>query len=215
MSASDGRLRLPLFFAASAVAIGAAVVLDRPFYRAMEQLGGLRSVPFDTYILFRLAGFLPTWILVAAAMVLIDTAKRSAGGLRAVFERGGLLLTSATLSGVLGEVLKVLVRRERPDAHDGLWVFRAFSERTFDASNLALPSSHAAVAFGAAFMLCRLHPRAAPVWLLLAAGCAATRLVVNSHFLSDVVAAALLGFAVAWSLWLIRARRTGADQTTG
>ncbi len=60
---------------------------------------------------------------------------------------------------------------------------------------------HGAVAFGAAFMLWRLHPRAAPVWMALACGCGATRVLSRAHFVSDVVASAFVGFGVAWALW--------------
>ena len=60
-----------------------------------------------------------------------------------------------------------------------------------------MPSSHAAVAFGGAWMLAALYPRAAPIALALAAGCALTRVLEGDHWLSDVVAAGALGWAVA------------------
>jgi membrane-associated phospholipid phosphatase len=65
------------------------------------------------------------------------------------------------------------------------------------------------VAFAAAWVLCRLHPRASPVWLALAVGCAFTRLVSHAHLLSDVVVAAVAAYAVVWVVWRWEARLTG------
>ncbi len=142
--------------------------------------------------MFRVIGYYPLWILMAVALWL-HTRDRS----RALFL--GLM---PGFGGLAAEVLKLLLRRERPVPHDGEYFFRAFSERPFSTSGLALPSSHALVAFAGAFALCKLYPRAWPVWLLLAAGCAYTRVVAHAHFLSDVVTAAV----AAWFLVEIVAR---------
>jgi membrane-associated phospholipid phosphatase len=50
-------------------------------------------------------------------------------------------------------------------------------------------------------MLARLFPRSAPVWYLLAAGCALTRVMQQAHFLSDVVLSALVAWLIASMLW--------------
>jgi membrane-associated phospholipid phosphatase len=92
-------------------------------------------------------------------------------------------------------------RRLRPDSFDGLWVWRPWSEDPISGSGLSLPSGHTATAFGAAWMLCLLFPRAAPVWMLLAIGCAVTRVINHSHFVSDVFISAMLSYAVARALW--------------
>jgi membrane-associated phospholipid phosphatase len=147
--------------------------------------------------LLRVMGFLPTWLVASAALALHDrVAPRR-------FRRAYLLFFSAGLSGLAGEILKILIRRLRP-GETGEYVFRAFSERTFSSSGLGMPSSHAVVAFGAAAMLSRLFPRAWPIWWLLGAGCGLTRILHGRHFLSDVVLAAIVGWLVAawlWSKW--------------
>lgn len=158
--------------------------------------------------LFRVMGFLPTWILAAGALALHDRA----GAFR--FRRANLLFFAAGLSGLAGEILKLLIRRLRP-GETGEYVFRAFSERTFSSSGLGMPSSHAVIAFGAAAMLSRLFPRAWPIWWLLGWGCALTRVLHGKHFLSDVVLAALVGWLVAallWSKWPV-AENTHAKHT--
>lgn len=151
--------------------------------------------------LLRVMGFLPTWIAASAAMVLHEWPDRARRW------RGTLITASAALGGILCELLKLLLRRERPMAHDGEYVFRAFSERPFSTSGLALPSSHAAVAFSAAAMLAHLFPRARIVWFALAAGCGLSRVLARAHFLSDVVLAALCGIVVAALLWRWYLRR--------
>jgi membrane-associated phospholipid phosphatase len=142
--------------------------------------------------LLRAMGFAGTWIALAAFV-------RLQGGASAA-RRAWLVFWSPVVAGAVAELLKLVVRRERPGLHDGLYGFRPFDERTWNAAGLAFPSSHAAVAFGGAAMLARLYPRARWVGYTLAAGCAYTRLLARAHFVSDVVFAAGLGWLVAWLL---------------
>jgi membrane-associated phospholipid phosphatase len=139
----------------------------------------------DGHRALRVAGFLPVWIALGTALAL-HTRRRA---------EGVALVVSAGLSGLLAEVGKLLIRRGRPGAGDG-YVFLPLPEG-LSTAGLGMPSSHAAVAFGGAFLLARRYPAAAPVVLLWAAGCGLTRLLDGAHFLSDVVAAGCLGWLVA------------------
>lgn len=112
-----------------------------------------------------------------------------------------LLAWGPMAAGAATETIKILVRRERPGISDGLYVFRAFGDGLFHGSPFGLPSGHTSVAFGAATILARLAPRAAGVWYLLAAGTAWTRLAQGAHFLSDVVAGAVIGYLVSRMVW--------------
>jgi membrane-associated phospholipid phosphatase len=116
-------------------------------------------------------------------------------------------LIAAALGGLAAELLKLLLRRERPEAHAGEYVFRSWSSHPLSTAGLALPSSHALVAFAAAAMLARLYPRASWLWFTLAAGCALTRVLARAHFLSDVTLAAIVGWLVAAGLWRWYLRR--------
>ena len=56
------------------------------------------------------------------------------------------------------------------------------------------------------------------LFLALAIGCAATRVLARAHFTSDVVAAAFLSYAVAWALWrwhVANAARAAASMSPG
>ncbi len=142
----------------------------------------------------RVMGYLPIWLLLAAALWLETGDRRRAAGLAFV----------PALGGLVAEVIKLVVRRERPNLHDGEYVFRPFADHLMSSKAMGVPSSHAVVAFAAAWVLCRYYPRAYPIWIALAAGCALTRVLAGAHFLSDVVIAA----AVAWLLVAVVWHRT-------
>jgi membrane-associated phospholipid phosphatase len=175
------------------LAFAGAMLLDKWVYDNIENP---RVYDRDWGRLLRVMGFLGTWLALAIAVALqegADPARRALAKRRA-----GLLFWSAAVGGLVAEVLKLLLRRERPEVHAGEYGFRAFFERTWSTAGLALPSSHVLVAFAGAAMLARLYPRARWVGYVLAAGCGVTRVLAHAHFLSDVVMAAGLGWVVAY-----------------
>lgn len=154
--------------------------------------------------LLRVMGFLPTWFIAALAMYLHE---RDGGAARAR-RRAWYLAIAPTAAGLGAEILKLLLRRERPEANGGLYGFREWSDpQWWSTAGLAFPSSHAMVAFGAATALARLFPKARWVWWLLAAGCAATRVMSRAHFLSDVMLGALMGWSVGWGVCFVMRKR--------
>lgn len=173
-----------------------ALLLDRPAFHALRVEDRARLEGRDWYQMLRAAGYLPTWVLIGVAMLFYDTGRPEL----AAWRRGTFVAGAAVLSGGAAELLKMLIGRERPTHHDGLYVFRPFLGGFADGSNLGLPSSHAAVAFGGAFALAMLMPRVGPVVLLAAAGCGLTRLMSGAHFLSDVYAGGVVAYAVAAGL---------------
>lgn len=152
--------------------------------------------------MFRGSGYLPLWVLVAAALILIDSIHLKTQGWGKALNRGLPLLISAALSGSVTELLKIIVRRLRPPEGDwdGHYLFKPWSEGLFNGSNIGFPSSHTGVAFGAMAMLTILYPRAMPIWLIIGAGCATQRLLDRAHFLSDVTMSAITGFVVAYGV---------------
>lgn len=150
--------------------------------------------------LFRIAGFLPTWMLGSLALILTDAGSASPPPPR-FWWRGMLLTVAPIVSGLLCEVLKILLRRERPGLHDGAYYFRSFADHPFSTGAIGLPSSHTMVAFAGAGMASYLFPRTWPAWMILAAGCAYTRVAAGAHFLSDVTLAAAAGLLVARLAW--------------
>jgi undecaprenyl-diphosphatase len=113
-------------------------------------------------------------------------------------------LAAGALAGtnLVVEVLKRAIGRTRPDG-----------ERR--PSNSSFPSSHAANAFALAWVLGARWRRGIPVFVALALLVAFSRMYLNRHFLSDVVAGALIGGICAWAAgaWLPLRRRTTDPRT--
>jgi membrane-associated phospholipid phosphatase len=189
---------LPRFLLLSALAVLLAHLVD---WWAAAHLVFPKFANTDLGRLFRIQGFLPTWIVVGCALALVDWPLRAAGGLWAALRRGTLVLGSAAVSGAIGELLKIVIRRQRPGSSVGEYVFRDWADRPLSTAGLGLPSSHVVVAFGALAMLGLLFPRARPVCYALAAGCAISRVAAHAHFVSDVTLAAVIGIATAVLLW--------------
>jgi membrane-associated phospholipid phosphatase len=151
--------------------------------------------------MLRTFGYLPFWLLAALALALNDRESRE------WWRRGALLAAAPTAAGIVGELLKILVRRQRPPGIGSAYAFRAWSDHPLSSRGLGFPSSHAVVAFGAAAILSRMFPRARVVWYAAAAGCAFSRLLAHAHYLSDVVSAAVIGIAVGAAIWRSAAPR--------
>lgn len=191
-AASAWRRRIAVALAVSIAAVALAVALDGWAFRTLVDMKAEKQ---DWARLLRALGYWPTWLVLALAALLID------GGEKAFrwpqtdrFTRAAMLSGSTGLAGLLAEVLKLVVRRERPTVTDGEHVFRLFSDGPLSAKNLGMPSSHVAVAFAGAFVLSWLSPRARWVFLGMAAGCAMERVLVHAHFASDVAAGAAVGY---------------------
>lgn len=183
-------------------------LLDRTLYFALrwESSPGERRLEIrDWYQFLRQVGYLPAWLVLAAAVALFESkAARRAGAGRpadgSARRRAAALALAPMLAGVAAEMLKLVIGRERPEGPDGVfqgYVFRPLLDGFRDGSNLGLPSSHAAVAFGGAFVLARIFPGVGPVAVAMAAGCGLTRLLAGAHFASDVFAAAVIAYACA------------------
>jgi membrane-associated phospholipid phosphatase len=188
----SARTRYAAYAVLAAVAIGAATRVDGWTYRHFVMLDVYEH---DWGRLLRMVGYLPTRVAVAAGAAAADRRVRS--WREAATTTCAFVLYAATLGGLVAEPLKIVIRRDRPDAGLGTYVFRAWSDRPLSSAGFGMPSSHAIVAFGAAAMLWRVYPRGRALWVALAIGCAATRVASHAHFLSDVVVAAMLGPVVA------------------
>jgi undecaprenyl-diphosphatase len=111
------------------------------------------------------------------------------------------------LAGLSTQVVKHAVCRARPGLVDGWGVgqgapepaparrgflhWPCFGERNYQ----GFPSGHAATAFAAAAALVTAAPGWRRAWLVAAAiGVGVSRIVLNAHFLSDVLGGALIGW---------------------
>jgi membrane-associated phospholipid phosphatase len=188
------RRRVRVLGGVLALAAGLLILslLDMALWRAMrvENLPALERK--DWYQVLRQCGSLLPWLIVAGALWLHDRGPR-----RALLLAGG-----ATLGGAAAEVVKLITQRLRP-GDSGEYVFRWMVDGLPNGhlvKGVGLASSHAGVAFGAAFMLAYLFPRVGPLAVGLAIACSVTRLLAGAHFATDVYVAAALSYAVVLGL---------------
>ncbi|PHX65348.1 MAG: hypothetical protein CK550_05310 [Gemmatimonadetes bacterium] len=183
------RIRLLIL---AVVAVALAHALDGVAWRFVRLLSVNDK---DWGRLLRSMGYLPIWGVISLGFWLQqrDHPQRA--------RVAWALLLGPALSGGVAEVLKLLIRRLRPNPDLFEYVFRPFVEGPLSNRGMGMPSSHVLVAFGGAAVMAQLYPRARWLWYSLAAGCAATRVLAIGHFLSDVVVAAVIGAAVGSWTW--------------
>jgi lipid A 4'-phosphatase len=108
-------------------------------------------------------------------------------------------------SGIATDVLKVICGRARPKLLfiDNIY---GFTWGATQADYWSFPSGHATTVAALATALFLLWPRGLPLYVIAALLVMASRLVLNAHYTSDVVAGAAIGVAAAWATWLVFAQ---------
>lgn len=112
--------------------------------------------------------------------------------LAALFARFSFLFLGIAAPGVFDTIVKRLIGRARPyvGPHDNPFNYRPFIWRPEYAS---MPSGHATTVAAAAVAIGALWPRARLVMWLYALIVMSTRVIINVHHPSDVLAGAVVG----------------------
>jgi hypothetical protein len=115
-----------------------------------------------------------------------------------------ILLASAIGTSLVAELIRCITGRLRPDGtlptglrNSGDSMFHFLGGFTHH-SDLSFPSGHATLAFATAATLCYFSPRGRWLFLVLAAGCALARVVMQAHFFGDVIMGATVGWTIGW-----------------
>jgi len=102
------------------------------------------------------------------------------------------------IAGIAVQIPKHVIGRPRPRwTHQQAFEFGPSFQGGLD----AFPSGHAAASFAVAAVLARYFPRGAWVWYGMALFVAMSRVIRGSHFLTDALAGATLGFIVGY-VWV-------------
>jgi membrane-associated phospholipid phosphatase len=199
-------MRLILRCAVWTLALGLAFLLDRQSFTTLRTLclydhwgelrEGLTAAKF-------LASGLGT-LVVGLAVGCLD-GKRG-------WRRARLLWVVALAAGAAAGGLKVVSGRERPSHLDQPFGAERLAfcgpAEGLNAPFQSFPSGHVTCAFATATCLAAFYPQARVVCYVVASTTGLNRVVKHQHFLSDVVAGAVLGYGIAsWLLKRDRLRR--------
>jgi membrane-associated phospholipid phosphatase len=110
--------------------------------------------------------------------------------------RIGFVFTAIAVPGLFVTIVKRLIGRARPlvVGHETM----AFVPFGWKVDYASLPSGHATTAFAALVAIGAIFPQARALMWIYAVLIALSRVVLTSHFPSDVLAGALVGAAGAW-----------------
>lgn len=170
-----------------------------PSFYTLADFSKIREIN-SFMLIIKQFGHYSTWLLLCLVLVILDLSKIFKNGYKSL-SRAMFLLSSALLSGLSAEILKLIIRRERPDPHffNGA-VFREWVGAWWKSNNLGTPSSHTMVAFGGAWALCILFPQARTVWISVAILCGLSRMIHQAHLLGDIYIASVLSYVIVWGL---------------
>ena len=111
--------------------------------------------------------------------------------------RALFLFSSVAVSGIVSNILKVLIGRYRPEMffEKGLYGinFLNFSFSNFSHGLTSFPSGHTATTFSLAWALVLFFPPARIPLLCFAVLVGASRVIITSHYLSDALGGAFVG----------------------
>lgn len=159
----------------------------------------LLGIAYGSVYLF---GRIYFWPLLAMFFIFRHWGGSDGAKVREGLRRGVFVFLVPVFAGLGAEALKLVTRRERPEMADGMYAFLPWptasmlSPEFWSGEHLGLASSHAAVAFGGALAAGLLLPRWRVPLLVLAVLCAASRVAVGAHFLSDVFAGVAIAFGM-------------------
>lgn len=114
--------------------------------------------------------------------------------------RAKYILFSVALSGIVINIIKVIVARYRPVKlfEDGEYGFSFFG---IGHDINSFPSGHSATSLGVAFALSYLYPKYRYIFISFGVLVAFSRVVLTQHYLSDVLVGGYIGFITSLLLY--------------
>jgi undecaprenyl-diphosphatase len=177
----------------AAFLVGAMLWLDVPVKRGADLLSpGVREVVNELTDFGRGVWPLTPLVILMLACTFAWRPRLSLmarGTLTAAIIKLGYMFVAIGLTGLADSIIKRIIGRVRP-SDLGAFAYEPFSWRADYAS---FPSGHSANVFATLVAVGVIFPRVRPLLWVYALGIAASRVIVSSHFVSDVVAGAAFG----------------------
>ena len=203
--ASRSRLRTVRGTRAGVVAGGLATILvvaaamvfaDAPLAEAAKRLPGWVHAAFAFVTDFGKSGWFlwPTGLALAAIAAVTSPALAPLSRLvlAAIAVRTGFLFAAIAVPSLFSTIIKRVVGRARPFVGTEADPF-LYWPMVWRADYASMPSGHTTSAFAAAIAVGLLWPRLRPLMLIYALIIAVSRVVLDAHYLSDVIAGAFVG----------------------
>ena len=176
------------------------VGFDKPIAREIHNEPGLM---YSYYVQVPTHFGKSTWYLIATAglFVMFMLTRNRLWAYRCLF-----IFVTIAASGIAVNVIKPILARSRPFplVDDGEYGFQFLQLGYYTAS---FPSGHACTIAALCTAMYLLFPKWKYLWLLLALGVAATRVLCGAHFVSDVIAGLYLGALTTFLLERVFVRR--------
>jgi lipid A 4'-phosphatase len=120
--------------------------------------------------------------------------------------RAAFVFVTLAVPGILADIAKPVFARARPVLlfRDNLFGFTWGSPH---ANAWSFPSGHSVTVAALTVALYAIYPPAWPAYALLALAVMASRIILDQHYLSDVIAGFYIGFAFAWAFYAAAKRQ--------
>lgn len=138
-------------------------------------------------------------ILLCALALRIKSVTTTCVRVKDAGEKFFFFFACIAVSGLATDIIKMLIGRARPVELQSLGLY-GIHPLSLAASWHSFPSGHATTAFALATSLAILFPRARYGFIICAIALAASRVMVNAHFLSDILAGAVVGVLTTLAL---------------
>ena len=200
---NERRPELPLLLATAVFCVVSYLLLDVPVARFFSQFND--PVWRGSWKAVTNAGE-SQWYLFGGLALFVVFRNRN----RLIAISGLFLSGTVSISGLAADLLKFIFGRARPKLllEQGLYGFGFFHT---DFAWTSFPSGHSATALSAALTLSLLLPRFRPAFFAAGIIIAASRVVLDQHYLSDIAAGSMLG-VVTVTLLYQRYFRTALDE---
>ncbi len=173
--------------------------IDLPLARALHTIGPA------THTIFGLITKLGEGaVYLVPAAVLLGWAWLKRERLWAI--RASFVFVTLAVPGIIGDIMKPVFGRARPVLFFREHLF-GFTWGNPHANAWSFPSGHSITVAALAIALYAIYPPAWPAYALLALAVMGSRIILDQHYLSDVIAGFYLGTAFAWAFYAAAKKR--------